>query len=330
MAKILGAQNNSPMHTPKPVPSLPPKNAEPVRQVAPPPRRAPNSSFGGGGNAPSSGADSWKNKLYMSQLPEGVNESPELMKQVLEALKFPPHLTDVNIRVLKLRKEGVQACWLVGPSDNPQWADQMMAFKPQSSIRDSRIHMGKANPPKRVQLSPGRPQRVESLAAKLSKISLGGASPAPHSPMQHSPSNPFESPPPASGSSEGGERRKRGWEKPEGQTKLTFDVHGGEGMQISSPPAVHREKQANVGMTPAPIRAMRMQSGQGSEPPSQVGRGGTPEPEGGDVDSAARSNPTGEGMAVDHVDFDAVVPPTPAVEKVRDDETKGGENDTPN
>lgn len=53
-------------------------------------------------------------------------------------------------------------------------------------------------------------------------------------------------------------------------------------------------------------------------------------PEGGLVDDATGKSSTGEGMAVERVDFDAAIPSTPAGDKVRGEESKGGEDDTPN
>ena len=112
--------------------------------------------------------------------------------------------------------------------------------------------------------------------------------------------------------------------------QLNYEGSGVEGMQLCSPLPVHRGKQANVGLTPAPIKQLKMQSGQGSGPPPQGGGVSPPLPEGGEVDDAAGKSSTGEQVAVEQGDFDAAIPSTPAGAKVRGEESKGGEDDTPN
>lgn len=253
MAKDLGAHflggQKSPMDSTKPDPPIPPKTAEPAKPVVPPPRHTPTSSFGGGAKAPSPVFDSSENKLYMSRLPEGVAGDGDKLRKILSTLKFPRHLAQAPFSVRQIKKEGVQACILVGDPDNPRWADEMVASKPQSSIRYTAIHMAKAYS-KKVQSSPDRPKKVEELEAQFRRISLGGASSPPQdspspmqrsppdsssrSPMQRSPAVSFDSPPSASMPSGGGGGRnnKRGWEKPQ---RLVFNGRGEVDIQLSSP-----------------------------------------------------------------------------------------------
>ena len=346
MAKDLGAHFLGDQKLPnstKPAPPLPPKIAEPVRPVVPPPRHAPTSPSGGGGNAPRSFANSSGNNIYMSRLPKGVNESIDRMKQVLTTLKFAPHLVEGIRFVRKIRKEGVEACILGGPLDNPHWADQVVEYKRQSVIRDTTIHMDRAQP-KTVQLdSPGRPHRVEDLSAKLDRISLSDGSPPPtsQSPMNRSPVETFESPFSVSVKSGGGDNRKRGYEKREGQQRLVYSGAEGEGMVLSSPSPNHRSKSANVGPTPAPMKEKNRQSTQGTGPPTP-----TPKSDGGDVDGGGRGS-TGEDAGEvgdtgrsstpmegeeqeDPFALNDAAPSGSAKGKVRGGEKKGNEEAAPN
>lgn len=352
MAMNLGAQirrgQNSPSNPPKPGPPLPPKIAEPVRQVVSPPRQPPASSWGGGRQAPTSAIGSSENKLYMSKLPPGAIEDAAKMRRILVELQFPPNLSQVPFGVLKMRKEGVQACILVGPTNYPQWADQMIAYKPHSSIRESEIHMSKAKP-RSVVHSPGRAQRREDLAARLNNIALGvepptqashsprqrsPAEPSSRSPMQQSPTAPSDSSLSGSVSSGAGGTRKRGPPpKREGQTRLEFDEGGGENMQISSPSPVRRSKVSNSGPTPALMREQKRLIGQGSESSALEGGGASLALEGDvEVVDAGGSSMDNEEEEEEEDPFalgDAA-PPATEENKVRGDETKGDGDVMPN
>lgn len=331
MARNLGAQINSPMTSTKPAPPSPPKTAEPVRQVVPPPLRPPTSSFGGGGNAPGSFADSSVNSIYMSNLPEGVSGNPALVRELLLTLGFPPNLVkQVPFIVRQFRREGApQACFLVGPSDYPGWADAVLESKPDSYIKYTQIHMAKATP-KRKQDSPGRRQRVADIAAEISKISGGGAASPKGSPF-HMQQSPAASPPPRSQLAEGGDGRKRGIGKVEGQVVLTYRENGEEDMQVDSTPSAHRTKQANNGQTPAPIRGMRLRAmlGHATGSPAHGGGGSLPVHAGDEVDVAGGS-PSNKEAATDQVELDDAIPATPAKGEVRGDESKGDEVAMPN
>jgi len=355
MAMNLGAQikrgQNSPINPPKPGPPFPPKIAEPVRQVVSPPRQPSASSRGGGVQAPTPVADSSENRLYMSRLEGVVGEGSEavalgvdIMRDFFLIAKFPSELANARFSVRPLKREGYPPAIIVGPPDNPHWADQMMAAKVQSRIKFCDVHMSKARS-KRVQSSPGRSKEVEDLTADLRRLSVRGASQAPmqgspparssQSPMQQSPAvsrTPPDSPLSGSVSSVGGEKRKRGIGKEEGVTKLTYEESGGEAMQISSPPPVQKSKQANVGQTPALVREMKMQSGPGSGPPNQ-GRGNTllegdDDDEVGDAGASSVDKEDEEEEDPFALGDDA--PSAPEEHKVREDEAKGDEDAMPN
>lgn len=344
MAKVLGAQNHPPIDSNKPVPSPPRKMAEVVRQAVPPPRHTPTSSSGGRGRAPTPVEDSSGNGLYMSRLekfvPEGRDVDVAIMSASFLAMKFPPELAQAPFSVKQIKREGwYPSAIIVGPSDNPQWADQMMAAKAQSDIKFSKAHMSKARP-RAVQPSPDRRRKEEELEARFRRISLGGSpskspsqSPMQQSPMQQkTPDQSFDSPPSVTVSSGGRERRnKRELEKTEGREMLTYDESGEEAMQLSSPTPVQKSKQANVRQTPAPVRVMKMQAGLGSGPRTQGG-GGTP-PEGDDDEVDVAGTSSGEKEDEEEEDPFALgddAPPAPEERKVRGDESKGDEDAMPN
>lgn len=331
MAEKLGAQFSGGQTTAKPESPPPPKNAEATRPVVPPPRRPQTFSFKGADSAPSSSSDNSENKVYMSKLPEGVKGDIDLMKEVLNTLKFPPLLVQAVRFIRPIMKEGVQSCFLVGPLDNPQWADQMLAAKRQSAIKDSVIHMGKARPQKPMQQSPGRPQRVEDLTARLNRISLGGGSPrSAQSPQSQSPTASFGSPFSVVVQSGGGDSRKRGLDKQEGQRRLDFEGAEKESMVLSSPSPNRKPKLPNVGQTPAEIR-VRKQSGQGGGTAAQGGGAPNPNRNGGgdDDDDGGRSSADNWGD-VDQVNLDDAFPQTPAANAGKNKEDAKGDNAMPN
>jgi hypothetical protein len=294
MAKGLGARisggQTSTFNTAKPVPPPHPKTAEPPRKVVPPPRRPQTTSFGGGGTAPRSSAVSSENKIYMSQRPPGVSGDLNKVKAVLiEALNFSVDLVEPIRHIRQIKKEGVQACILVGPVENPGWADQMLEAKPQSLIKHSTIHMARANP-RPVQQSPDRSHQVEAVTAMLNRISVGDEIPPP--PPQ-SPHSSLDSPFSGSVQSGGGGNRKRGFGKQEGQQKLSFEGAEVVDMDLGSPALVRKSKQPNVGQTPATVRAGK-QSGQGGEAATNDSDNSNTDTEGGDGGGISSVEANGE------------------------------------
>lgn len=250
-----------------------------------------------------------------------MSGSPALVRELLLTLGFPPNLVkQVPFIVRQFRREGApQACFLVGPSDYPGWAEAVLESKPDSYIKYTQIHMAKATP-KRKQDSPGRRQRVADIAAEISKISGGGAASPKGSPF-HMQQSPAASPPPRSQLAEGGDGRKRGIGKVEGQVVLTYREKGGEeDMQVDSTPSAHRIKQANNGQTPAPIRGMRLRAMLGRSLPVHAG----------DEVDVAGGSPSNKEAATDQVELDDAIPATPAKGEVRGDESKGDEVAMPN
>lgn len=103
------------------------------------------------------------NTLYMSKLPVDTTTGEPIqvttgaeVLAILRKLEFPAALLETQITV---RVGNYGAYFIVGPSDNPEWADQIIAHKRQSRIYDSDIHLAYAKK-KRAFIRPERKQEM--------------------------------------------------------------------------------------------------------------------------------------------------------------------------
>ena len=313
----MGAQLCATEKTDQPEVPLPPKTAEPVRPVVPPPRHVKVAPPSAGGAVPSSPNDRSANTIYLSRLLPGVNSDLNKICLILKELKFPHDLIQSITRVRPMQRGLNNACFLVGPADNQQWADQMIAAKWQSDIRYSNIHMDFARSKPRMPDSPSRLGKVEKLSALFTEIALGGVSPPP--PPRSSPPSPDGSPSSKSVQSGGGENRKRGFEVQEGKQRLAFEEEG-DNMLLS--PDKPKLKLPNTNPTPGPVRKHK-ESVQG-------GGGGDSKPKPMEVEGKTpKKGPGGEEgetlEETDQTDFDdsqpSQTPPNVGGEKAKEDRT---------
>jgi hypothetical protein len=160
-----------------PVRQPPPRTVQPPPRAQGPPPGPPARPIAHHGDLPPEVREA--NTLYMSKLPDYAAGQPLAL---LQRLNFPANL--VNDPEVKVRQGPYGAYFIMGPPSNPTWADQVMAHKHQSLIRDTKVHLNYA---RRRQQRPNPHDREqkerevdEQLRKEFAGMTIGGRTQDPH------------------------------------------------------------------------------------------------------------------------------------------------------